>query len=384
MAISIRCSCGSETKLSAKKCPRCTKPFPKKGRKYKVTVRANGRKITRTVTNLGLAREVESKLKVDAARGEHQLRKRVAPTLSEVWEKYQPWAEEHKPKSFTTDKGYYKKHLEHRFGNKCLDSIGPFDVERLMLAMKKGKSKRGTPYSPTTIRHVVVLLSRLYSIAETWGMYDGPNPCRKVKKPALNNQVTEFLTDEELNKLLDTLLAWRNRMSASFVLFLLYTGLRRGELFKLKWHDIDFHRQTVTLRDPKGKKDITLPLSDKAVDILLNIEKVHDTQFVFYGKNGQQRVDFSGPWKRIRKATGLSPTFRLHGLRHHFASALVSAGADLYTVSKLLSHKDVKTTQRYAHLGDKALKDAVALSDKLHVQKAKQPAKIIKIERGAA
>jgi integrase len=369
MAISIRCSCGSEAKLSSKKCPRCTKPFAKKGRKYKVTIRANGRKVTRTVTNLGLAREVESKLKVDAARGEHQLRKKVAPTLSEVWEKYQPWAEAHKPKSFATDKGYYKKHLEQRFGNKRLDSICPFDVERLMLAMKKGKSKRGTPYSPTTIRHVVVLLSRLYSIAETWGMHNHHNPCRKVKKPELNNQVTEFLTDEELNRLMATLSAWGNWASASFVLFLLYTGLRRGELFKIKWSDIDIHRKTITLRDPKGKKDTTLPLSDKAVDILLNIPKEYDTPFVFYGKNGQQRVDFSGPWKRIRKAARLPVSFRLHGLRHHFASALVTAGADLFTVSKLLTHKDVKTTQRYAHLGDQALRDAVALSDKLHNQK---------------
>ena len=369
MAISIRCSCGGEARLSTKICPRCEKPFPKKGRKYKVTIRANGRKITRTVTNLGLAREIESKLKVDAARGEHQLRKKVAPTLSEVWKKYEPWAREHKPKSFVTDKGYYRKHLKNRFGSKRLDTISPFDVERLMLAMKKGKSKRGRPYTPTTIRHVVVLLSRLYSIAETWGMYEGSNPCRKVKKPTLNNQVTEFLTDEELTRLLQTLATWPNKMSASFVLFLLYTGLRRGELFKLQWRDIDLHRQTITLRDPKGKKDTALPLSNKAVDILLNIPREYDSPFVFYGKNGQQRTDFSGPWKRIRKAADLPPTFRLHGLRHHFASALVSAGVDLFTVSKLLTHKDVKTTQRYAHLGDQALREAVALSDQLHCPK---------------
>jgi len=318
---------------------------------------------------LGLAREIESKLKVDAARGEHQLRKKLAPVLSEVWKRYEPWAKEQKPKSFATDKAYYGKHLEQRFGSRRLDAISPFDVERLMLDLRRGKSQRGTPYSPTTIRHIVVLLGRLYSIAETWSMYDGSNPCRKVKKPVLNNQVTEFLTDDELADLLQTLNTWGNRMSASFVLFLLYTGLRRGELFKLEWRDIDLDRQTITLRDPKGKKDTTLPMSSKAVNVLLNVPKDYDTSFIFYGKKGQQRTDFSGPWKRIRKTAGLPPTFRLHGLRHHFASALVSAGIDLFTVSKLLTHKDVKTTQRYAHLGDQALRDAVALSDKLHVRK---------------
>ena len=91
MAISIRCSCGSETKLSAKKCPRCATPFPKQGRKYKITIRANGRKVTRTVTNLSLARDIESKLKTDAARGEHQLKKKVTPTLNAVWKKYETW-----------------------------------------------------------------------------------------------------------------------------------------------------------------------------------------------------------------------------------------------------------------------------------------------------
>ncbi len=382
MAITIRCSCGSESRLSTKNCPGCGNAFSAKDRKYKVTIRNDGKKITRTVSNLNLARDIESKLKVDAARGEHKIRKKVYPKLSAVWKKYKPWAEEHKPKSFATDKSYYGKHLERRFGDKRLDSITPLDVEGLMLAMKKGRTGRGTPYSPTTIRHVVVLLGRLYSIAETWGIYGGSNPCSKVKKPVINNQVTEFLTDEELLGLLATLSAWPNQMSASFVLFLLYTGLRRGELFKLEWRDIDRNRQTVTLRDTKGKKDNTLPLSDKAIGVLLNIPKEHETPFVFYGRKGRQRVDFSGPWKRIRKAAGLPPTFRLHGLRHHFASALVSAGTDIFTVSKLLTHKDVKTTQRYAHLGDQTLRDAVTLSDKLHMQKEKQPAEIINFKRG--
>lgn len=382
MAISIRCSCGSEAKLSAKVCLRCEKQYPKKGRKYKVTVRANGRKVTRTVTNLNLAKEIEGKLKVDVIRGEHQLRKKAAPTISEVWKRYEPWAKEHKPKSFATDKAYYGKHLEQRFGSRRLDAISPFDVERLMLALKRGKSQRGTPYRPATIRQIVGLLSRLYSIAETWSMYDGSNPCRKVKKPKLNNQVTEFFTDDELSRLLQTLDTWKNRMSASFVLFLLCTGLRRGELFKMKWSHIDFNRHTVTLRDPKGKKDITLPLSDKAVDVLLIIPKKYETPYVFYGLNGEKRTDFSGPWKRIRKAADLPPTFRLHGLRHHFASALVDSGVNLLTVSKLLTHKDIKTTQRYAHLSDQTLKEAVALSDSLQTQDEKSKIVNIKERQG--
>lgn len=367
-------------KLSAKKC-KCGSVIPKKGKTYRVIVRANGQRIIKTVSNLELAREIESKLKIDIVRKEHKLISRKAPLLSTVWDKYEIWAKERKPKSIQTDFYDYKKHIEPNFSNKRLDQISPFDIEKFIVNMKKNKSARGKVYSPTTINHQVALLSRLYSIAFKWGIYDGSNPCKKVTKPKINNQITEFLTTEELNQLLIVLDKWQNRMSASFVSFLLYTGLRRGELFKLKWQDIDFERQKIKLRNPKGFKDQILPLSQKAMQSLKEVPKDYDTDFIFYGKNGNQRTDFRGPWYRIKKAAKLPTAFRLHGLRHHFASSLVSAGVDLYTVSKLLTHKDTATTQRYAHLSDQTLKDAVNLSDKL--QSPKTPNNIYTIRNRA-
>ena len=365
MAINIRCKqCKADMKLSAKKC-KCGAVVPQKGKTYRVIVRANGQRIVKTVTNLELAHDLECKLKVDIARGVHKLTRKRVPLLSEIWEKYETWAREQKSKSAQTDFYYYRKHLKSALSSKRLDQISPFDVEKLMISMKKSSTSRGTAYSPATIKHQVVLLSRLYSLATKWGMYEGSNPCKKIKKPTLNNKVTEFLTDDELYRLLTVLENWQNRMSASIIFFLLYTGFRRGELFKLTWDDIDFDRKAIKLRDPKGKQDETLPLSDKAIHVLLSIPKEFDTPFVFYGLNGKQRTDFRGPWGRIKKAAELPPAFRLHGLRHHFASSLVSAGVDLYTVSKLLTHKDTATTQRYAHLADQALRDAVNLSDEL-------------------
>jgi integrase len=317
------------------------------------------------VDNLELAKDIEAKLKMEIIRGQFDIKKPKATiTLQEVWEKYLPWAKVNK-KSWRNDQYYYGHHLQPVFGEKALDDISPFDIEKFMLFMKKGKSKRGRPYAPATIKHQVVLLNRLYSLAEHWELYSGNNPCKKVKKPKLNNQVTEFLTNKELLRLIDVLNGWHNKMSSSFVLFCLYTGLRRGELFKLQWKYVDLERWTMTLKDPKGVVDQVLPLSDKAVAVLHNIPREYETPWVFYGKNGRQRTDFKGPWLRIKKAAGLPDDFRLHGLRHHFASSLVSAGVDLYTVQKLLCHKDSTMTMRYAHLADKTLRDAVKLSDKL-------------------
>lgn len=365
MAINIRCQkCKTDMKVGSKKCHQCGAQIPR-NKIYRVIVWVNGIRTTRSVDNLELARDIESKMKDQITRGELGIQKKGRTiTLNEVWEKYLPWVKVNK-KTWLNDQYHYDLHLKPNFGDKSLDAISPFDIHKFMAQMKKSESKRGTPYAPATIKHQLVLLSRLYSVAEQWGLYSGDNPCRKVKKPKLNNQVTEFFTDDELNRLLDVLDKWHNRMSAGFILFSLYTGLRRGELFKLTWEDVDLARKSMILKDPKGKLDQTLPLSDKAVEVLKNLPREFETSWVFYGKNGKQRTDFKGPWDRIKKAAGLPQGFRLHGLRHHFASALVSAGIDLYTVQKLLCHKDASMTQRYAHLADKTLRDAVNLSDSL-------------------
>jgi len=314
-------------------------------------------------------------MKVDIARGEFKINRKQSPSLGMIWEKYLPWAKEYK-KSWKSDFYIYNKHLKPRFEQSCLDQISQFDIEKMVLALKKGKNKHGKPYAKATIKHIVVLLSRLFSVADQWGMYNGKNPCKSVQLPKLNNQITEFLTKEELTRLLDVLDKWPSKVDAGFIQILLYTGLRRGELFKLTWNDINFERQVITLRDPKGRQDQILPLSGKALAVLLNLPE-NNSLYVFPGKYGGQRVDFKRPWKEIKKKANLPPTFRLHGLRHHFASSMVSAGVDLYTVSKLLTHKDIKTTMRYAHIADKTLRDAVNLSDTL--QEPKEEMKVVQI-----
>ena len=370
MAINIHCQkCKSSIKLNSKKCEKCGEPVPKKNKKYRVCVRVNGKRETKVVNNLELARDIEGKLKINNVRGDFNIhKKKEAITLDEFWKKYLPWLKENK-KSWISDGYNYKKHLKSEFGNKPLDAISPFAIESFVVKMKKEKNKGGAPLAVATIKHQLVLLTRIYSVASKWGLYTGENPCQKVSKPKLNNHVTEFLNDDELNRLIDTLDTWPNKMTAGFIYFLLHTGLRRGELFKLTWKDVDLDRQVLILKDPKGKLDQTLPMSDKASDVIKNLPKEFKTPWIFYGKNGSQRKDFKGPWLRVRKAAGLPENFRLHGLRHHFASSLVSAGVDLYTVQNLLTHKDASTTMRYAHLADQTLRDAVRLSDKLQQKK---------------
>jgi integrase len=369
MAIHIYCvKCYTSNGLEAKACSGCGAAFGRE-KKYRVCVSVKGKRLTRVVDNLTLARDVEDAIKGALVRGEFEINRngKKIPTLNEVWAKYLPWAKEHK-KTWQSDLWYYRKHLEPRFGAKALDAIAPIDIEKMKMDLKKGLNKRGKPYAAATIKHQLVIMRRLYSLARKWGLYSGKSPLESVSMPKLDNQQTEFLSDDELLRLLDTLEKWPCRESAAFVNFALLTGLRRGEMFKLTWDDVDFERGLIRLRDPKGGKTENIPVSNEALAVLRTLEVT--SPFVFPGKDGAQRTSFNAPWQRIRKAAGLPAGFRFHGLRHHFASALVSAGYDLLVVQKLLTHKDVKTTQRYAHLAPGALKEAAVKSGEILTPKA--------------
>lgn len=386
MAIQLYCSnCYTTSALNSKECSGCGKAFGR-DRKFRVRVSMKGKRVTRVVDNLTIAREVEAAFKGDLVRDEFEItshKAKKATTLADVWDKYLPWAKEYKG-TWRDDSYHYGKHIEPRFGSKALESITPFDIEKMKSELKKGLNAHGKPYAAATIKHQIVLLRRLFNVARKWGMYEGGNPVERVQMPKIDNQRTEFLTNDELTRLMETLDAWPVKESAAFVKFAMLTGLRRGELFKLTWDDVDFERSLVTLRTPKGGKTTTLPLSAQAIAVLRSLDVT--ASFVFPGKKNKQgtdegfkqRTDFKGPWERIRKAAGLPGDFRFHGLRHHFASTLVSNGVDLGIVRELLTHKHVGTTERYAHFAPATVKEAANKAGELLTPKHAQVLKIVK------
>jgi integrase len=373
MAIQIYClsklpdgkPCKTSNALAAKTCSRCGTAFTKDNRKYRVCVSQKGQRVNRIVDNLTIAREVEKTIGADLLRGEfdisHHKVQRVI-TLAKVWEQYLPWAKEHK-RSWDDDDYHYRKHLAPRFGTKALQDITSFDIEKMKSELKKGLNAHGKPYAAATIKHQIVLLRRLFNVARKWGLFEGENPVGRVQMPKVDNQKTEFLTAEELGRLLETLDKWPCADTVAFIRFALFTGLRRGELFKLTWDDIDFERSLITLREPKGGRTTTIPVNPQAVDVLRSLDVT--SLYVFPGKDGKQRTDFKGPWERVRKAAGLPGDFRFHGLRHHYASTLVSNGVDLGIVRELLTHKHVGTTERYAHFAPDAIRAAALRAGEL-------------------
>ena len=130
------------------------------------------------------------------------------------------------------------------------------------------------------------------------------------------------------------------------------TGARRSEVSLAKWEDVDLGRGL--LRVPRSKNGRTryIPLSATAVQ-LLSVQaarRLSGNPYVFPGvKEGQPIENLKSPWTRAKTAAGLRPDLRLHDLRHSFASALANAGTPLNEIGVVLGHRELSTTQRYAH-----------------------------------
>ncbi len=123
----------------------------------------------------------------------------------------------------------------------------------------------------------------------------------------------------------------------------------------LKWSAIDFDREAVTLEESKTGRSMR-PLGGAAVAVLREIEREEGSDYVFPGQvPGSHLVELRKVWDRVRTDAGLTDV-RLHDLRHSVASIAASGGASLPLIGALLGHRDVKSTQRYAHLTDDARK----------------------------
>lgn len=366
MAVNVFCRrCKSTYKLTSKKCPTCGSS-DRKDKAYRVRLRQDDKQKSRVFPTLELARDAETKWKGEILRGEEAItRKKPAMILDDFWIRhYLPWAKESK-KSWKADQSLYNQHINPILGSRAMDKINPFEIEKILSLMRNKKSVRRKALAPATQRGAIILLSHMFSLARRWGIYNGNNPCELVMKPRVNNLLTEYLTHEQHFKLLEVLNVWPDKMAVSIIQFAMLTGIRRGEIFTLQWRDLNLEQATMLLRDPKGKKDVSLPLSREALKVISHVPREFETDYIFYGKNGKKRTDFKHAWHSIRKAAGLPSDFRFHGLRHHFASTLVSSGVDLYIVQQLLTHKSHAMTQRYSHLSPNALKQATEKAGKL-------------------
>ncbi len=279
-------------------------------------------------------------------------------TLQRIWDAYQRAHPEHKSRA--TDISRFNLYLSV-FAHRLVAEISTNDIDKIRLeATKSGKK-------PATIRNALALLSAIINFGVHRGYCKSPDPSTLIiKKPRVDNQKTEMLSDEELSRLVQALDAEEDQDAASLIRLALVTGMRKGALLALKWEDCDFVRSIITLRGEAAKKGKTehIPMTAAARSVLESIHK-QNSPYVFPGRDGKQRTDYRRIARRVKRVAALPEDFRpLHGLRHNYASRLASTGeVDLYTIQKLLTHSSPQMTQRYAHLRDETLMKAASLAD---------------------
>jgi integrase len=157
----------------------------------------------------------------------------------------------------------------------------------------------------------------------------------------------------------------------SLVIVALRTGLRWGEIVHLKWHQapesnyVDFEREIIFIHESltKSGKSRWIPLGQIVKWELLNVPKQKDTDYIFLNAKTKKPLGSTkDAFNRAVRKAGIDFTF--HSLRHTFASQLVRNGVDLYVVQKLLGHASAKMTQRYVHLREDMLTDAIKKIDR--------------------
>jgi integrase len=286
---------------------------------------------------------------------------RLDPTMNALFDQYlAEGCPNKKPSTLLRDRSRIDRHLRPLIGRLRLRSLTRATVERLMLDVRNGRTKRD---ERTGLRgrsivtggagaaiECVALLSSILTFAVRRELR-GDNPALGIELRRTKRR--RYPTVDELARLGETLAATETNGANPFPLaairFLALSGCRKGEVLGLKWEQVDFARGVLCLPDSKvGARDI--PIGLPALDLLRALPRMAGNAFVFPGKiAGQPLVGLQKTWERVRIAARLGD-LRLHDLRHGFASVGVNRGVSLALLQGLLGHSSPLTTSRYAHL----------------------------------
>ncbi len=260
-----------------------------------------------------------------------------------------------KPDTARTYRSLIENHVEPALGGMALADVGRAEVSELHHRL------RGTP---VVANAAVGLLSKMFKMAEAWGLVPaGSNPCRGLRRYRTRAR-ERFLTPSEFRRLGRALRdleaegrTWAAAVAAIRLLAL--TGCRRSEILDLHWDDVDRTSGELRLKEAKAGPRM-VPLTEPVKRVLDGVPRSPDNPRVISSKHGKGRLgNLSSYWGVVRERAGLDDV-RLHDLRHSYASRALALGESLSAIGRLLGHRHVVSTARYAHLMRDAEKAAAA------------------------
>ena len=269
------------------------------------------------------------------------------PTIADLAKRYMAAHVEVncRPKTVETFRRAVDHYIVPELGHLALSAVERSHVSDLHFKMRD---------KPCQANQTVGVLAKMFRLAEAWGMTPPRrNPCRSVRHYKKNRR-ERFLTPEEYRRLGRVLDGAGTKggflpSGVAAIRLLLLTGCRKNEIVTLRWDDVDRTAGEIRLRDTKtGARRI--PLTPAVERVLAGIPRIESKPWVIAGqKPGDHLKNLDQIWARIRPRAGLDDV-RIHDCRHSYASRALAIGEGLPMIGKLLGHRKVTTTARYAHL----------------------------------
>jgi integrase len=275
----------------------------------------------------------------------------VKITFGEFGERYMEHAKMNK-RSWLRDQQMLEN-LYRFFGKeRPLTEVTPVEIEGY-------KVNRRAIVSGSTVNRELALLKRMFNLAITWDLFLTTNPVRKVKFFREFNIGLRVLSPEEEKKLVQNASPYLQDV----VRFAVNTGLRIGEIFSLRWSNVNLKEGILTVFASKTEKIREVPINVETRKVLEAWWLNRKNEIVFYNpETGKPFVDLKNGFALACQKAGIAGV-TWHTLRHTFASRLVNRGVDIVTVKELLGHSSLSVTMRYAHTNFDSKRAAVEKLD---------------------
>jgi integrase len=283
-------------------------------------------------------------------------------------EEFLPWSQmEHSAKHYTRLESIVRVHLVPYFDRRLLSEITTKLIEDYKGQRRRSYSCRGRKrqrVSAATVNRELCCVKVVLRKATEWGRLE-TSPARDVRAFKETNKEPRLIEQEEVARLLQELPDHLRGLIACVV----NAGLRRAELFFLRWEDIDWKRAELTVASreehhTKNYESRRIPMNDALCEELRLHKRDHiivGSPYVFANRNrhGKPYTDIREPLRAAAKRAGIQDDIGLHQLRHAFCSHALMSGIDPRTVQKWMGHKDLKTTLRYAHVSPDHEREAI-------------------------
>lgn len=246
----------------------------------------------------------------------------------------------HTPKSFERYLSIVKCHLAPYFKDILLAELTPRLVETY-------KSIRLDYVKPVTVAHELRILHAMLQKAVRW-RYITENPMDFVDKIKPINRDPDILTPEQVQEFFKACADDFLPLAMTYY----YAGLRKSEAFNLTWDDVQMTEKRIRIRGEvsKNKRTSYIPMNIKLREVLLEQKKkTGKSEWVFPGMYGQQRATCQKAFREARRKAGIDSSFRMHDLRHTWASHLLHAGVDPKLIQEWAGWHSIKMLDRYGH-----------------------------------